>query len=59
MQVITFRLTLELAQILLSLYGVTRIPRQFVALGSAILVKLVHANAKFVESTHRISDSDV
>jgi hypothetical protein len=57
--IITSRLTLELVQILLSLRGVARITGQLVALRPAILVKLVHANAKFVEGTHRISDGDV
>jgi hypothetical protein len=57
--IITFRLTLELVQILLSLRAVTRIARQFVALRSTVFVKLVHADAEFVESTHRISDGDV
>ncbi len=56
---ITFRLTLELAQILLSLQTVARITRQLVAFRSAVLVELVHADAKFVEGTHRVSDGHV
>lgn len=59
-KIITFpTLTLELAQILLSLRAVARITRQFVALRSAVLVQLVHADAELVEHAHRIPDGDV
>jgi len=57
--IITFQLTLKLAQILLSLRRVARITRQLVAFRTAVLVKLVHTDTKLVESTHRISDSQV
>ena len=59
-QIITFpTLTLELAQLLLSLRAVAGIARQLVALGPAVLVELVHADAELVEDGHRISDGDV
>ena len=57
--IITFRLTLELAQIFLSLQTVARITRQLVAFCPAVLVELVHADAKFVKGTHRVSDGHV
>ena len=57
--IITFRLTLELAQVLLSLRTVARITRQLVAFRPTVLVELVHADAEFVEDTHRIPDSEV
>jgi hypothetical protein len=57
--IITFRLTLELAQILQSLRALARIARQLVAFRPAVLVELVHANAEFVEGTHGIPDGDV
>ena len=59
-QIITFpTLTLELAQLLLSLRAVAGIARQLVALGPAVFVELVHADAELVEDAHRIADGDV
>src|SRR6266851_1102097 len=39
--------------------AVARLTRQLVAFLSAVLVELVHADAKFVEGTHRVSDGHV
>lgn len=59
-KIISFsELTLELVQILLSFRTVAGITLQLVAFRSAVLVELVHADAEFVEGTHRVSDGDV
>ena len=52
-------LTLELGQVLLPLRAVARVARELVALGPAVLVELVHADAELVEDAHRIADGDV
>jgi len=57
--IITFQLTLELAQILLSLRAVARITLQLIALRPTVLVELVHANAEFIEDGHGVSDGDI